>query len=249
MGFQKSYARWKNRKVNEKAAIELKFLKALNTLRVGKIDHVIDNLPHSKSQFFQDCFVLSMLDFKTEGYFVEFGAEDGKNISNTYLLEKKFGWNGILSEPARGSQYALKYNRDVHVDEDCVWHTSDEKIVFWEFSFASLSGIPQGLQKREKELKWFIKRRKEYSVNTVSLEDLLQRYGAPHKIDYLSIDTEGTEIDILRNFDFNKYKFSVITIEHNFTNDREEQFSLLKSNGYKRVLKSVSQNDDWYILN
>ena len=247
MGFRKSFKRWKNRKINEKASEELKFIKALAMFGIQNLDETVENISQSQSQFFQDIFVLSMLNFKKEGYFVEFGAEDGINISNSYLLEKKFEWNGILAEPARGSHESLIQNRDVHIDFDCVWHSSNEKIIFWEFSFGSLSGIPIGLKSREKQINRYLKGKKEYTVNTVSLNELLERYNAPREMDYLSIDTEGTELEIIRTFDFNKYQFSVITIEHNFTHDREEQYKLLTSNGYKRILEQVSKIDDWYI--
>lgn len=46
--------------------------------------------------------MLSELDFKRDGFFVEFGATDGFQGGNTYLLEKEFGWRGIVGEPARG---------------------------------------------------------------------------------------------------------------------------------------------------
>ena len=116
-------------------------------------------------------------------------------------------------------------------------------VEFWELKLGSLSGISTGLKNRGRRLK----KRKEYTVKTVSLNDLLERYKAPHEIDYLSIDTEGTELEILGTFDFSKYSFSLITIEHNYSSDREGQFKLLSSNGYKRILENVSLIDDWYV--
>ncbi|MCY4100628.1 MAG: hypothetical protein OXF46_06875 [Rhodobacteraceae bacterium] len=64
MGFRKSYNRWKNRRINEKAAEELKFIKALVLQGIGNLDKVVTNIPHSKSQYYQDLFTLSILDFK-----------------------------------------------------------------------------------------------------------------------------------------------------------------------------------------
>jgi hypothetical protein len=78
--------------------------------------------------------------------------------------------------------------------------------------------------------------------------DLLRKFNAPNKIDYLSIDTEGSEFDILEAFDFNDYQFSVITCEHNHTPSREKIFDLLTHNGYSRKFEQLSYWDDWYVL-
>jgi len=86
-----------------------------------------------------------------------------------------------------------------------------------------------------------------YSVTSISLEDLLNEYKAPYHIDYLSIDTEGSEYEILSAFDFSKYHIEVITCEHNYTKSREKIYNLLANNGYKRVYEEISQFDDWYV--
>ncbi len=70
------------------------------------------------------------------------------------------------------------------------------------------------------------------------------------RIDYLSIDTEGSEFDILNNLNFVKFKPSIITIEHNYDKlKRNKIFYLLKNNNYSRLFKSISGFDDWYINN
>ena len=61
---------------------------------------VLKMLPRSRSQLRQDIFVLCTLDFKRNGFFVEFGATNGVDLSNSYLLETEFNWTGILAEPA-----------------------------------------------------------------------------------------------------------------------------------------------------
>jgi hypothetical protein len=76
---------------------------------------------------------------------------------------------------------------------------------------------------------------------------LLRKYKSPKYIDYLSIDTEGSEYEILNAFDFNEYKFGIITVEHNYTPEREKIFTLLSSKGYKRMYQDISLFDDWYI--
>ena len=86
-----------------------------------------------------------------------------------------------------------------------------------------------------------------YSVETISLEALLDQYSAPKMIDYLSIDSEGSELSILESLDFNKYQFRVITCEHNFTSARDDIFEFLESQGYRRVLTEASRWDDWFV--
>jgi len=84
-------------------------------------------------------------------------------------------------------------------------------------------------------------------LNTISLNDLLIKHNSLLIIDYLSIDTEGSEFKILKLLNFKKYIFKAITCEHNYTNNRDRIYKLLTSNGYKRVLKEISKEDDWYI--
>ena len=202
-------------------------------------------LRHSRSQLGQDLFVLSELEFKTNGYFVEFGATDGVNGSNSCMLEKEFGWSGILSEPAKRWHKSLFGNRNCSIETDCVWRESNQTVTFHEADFGELSTIDtfSSSDYREQERK----RGQRYDVKTISLEDLLGRYEAPPEIDYLSIDTEGSEYEILNSFDFDKYRIKIITCEHNFTPQRDKIFALLTSKGYKRKYESVSKVDDWYV--
>ena len=86
-----------------------------------------------------------------------------------------------------------------------------------------------------------------YVVQTVSLEDLLVRHSAPKVVDYLSVDTEGSEFEILSAFDFSAYTFRAVSIEHNFMPVRAAIYKLMTRNGYQRVLSRVSAWDDWYV--
>jgi len=81
----------------------------------------------------------------------------------------------------------------------------------------------------------------------VTLADLLLTHGAPSHIDFLSIDTEGSEHDILKAFDFSRYSFGLICVEHNFTENRDKISSLLVENGYSQVFRELSAWDDWYV--
>jgi len=199
----------------------------------------------SKAQLWQDLFVLSELEFKKNGFFVEFGAANGVELSNTYLLEKNFNWAGILAEPAKYWHSELKRNRSAFIEDKCVWVDSTSTLTFNETSTPELSTIASfssgDMHRKSRESG------RKYSVDTISLNDLLMKYNAPRYIDYLSIDTEGSEFAILSSLDFEKFSFKVITCEHAYTKERENIKAFLESHGYVRKYQELSAFDDWYV--
>ena len=202
-------------------------------------------IPSSKSQLFQDLFVLEILNWKKRGYFVEFGATNGLDLSNTHLLEKEFFWTGILAEPGKNWHHQLRSNRDAYISEKCVWKTSGQMINFNESVYPEFSTIDHlthfdGIDISRSN-------RKRYFVETTTLLDLLTDANAPTIIDYLSIDTEGSEYEILKEFEFSKYQFAVITVEHNHNENEIKIDELLNKNGYSRVHREVSDFDGWYL--
>ena len=226
----------------EFAVDDIDFLLALP---VRHTTQLLESMRSSRSQLHQDLFVLSELDFKKGGFFVEFGATDGVDLSNTCLLEREFGWSGILAEPARRWHEDLMKNRRCHIETDCVWRDSNSILAFNEVKVGELSTIEMFSSSdlhRQERINGQI-----YSVKTVSLEDLLKKYKAPPTIDYLSIDTEGSEYEIMSNFNFEKFQFRVITVEHNFEPRRDRIFKLLTKKGYARKLEGLSKFDDWYV--
>lgn len=201
---------------------------------------------HSTSQRWQDLFVLGQLNFKRNGYFVDFGASDGVFLSNSYLLEKEFGWKGIVAEPGKFWHADLEKNRAVYIETDCLWSVSGDTLTFNEVESPTLSTI-DNFSKSDNH-STLRETGKKYAVTTISLDDMLAKHNAPAEIDYLSIDTEGSEYAILSHFDFTKYKIKVITVEHNYTPLRDKLYVLLTSHGYERVFEKYSAFDDWYIL-
>lgn len=199
----------------------------------------------SQSQMKQDLFVLATLDFLRQGFFVEFGATDGVQISNTHILEKEFGWSGILAEPGTSWQESLRKNRKASIDNRLVWKSSGEKILFRETEDANLSTVAEFSDAdSHRESRLFGRNR---LVETVSLTDLLEQHEAPEIIDYLSVDTEGSELEILSAFDFARYHVRIITVEHNDTPARPLLYELLSGKGFVRVFEELSGCDDWYV--
>jgi hypothetical protein len=77
--------------------------------------------------------------------------------------------------------------------------------------------------------------------------ELFQSNEVPAEIDFLSIDTEGSELEIIQDFDFDKYRFNFICIEHNNSTNKAPLNKLLTSKGYLQVAKEYSQFDDYYV--
>ena len=199
----------------------------------------------SQSQYAQELFVISELKFKRDGFFVEIGATNGISFSNTYMLENEFNWGGILAEPAKCWHEDLSKNRRCYIEKNCLFSASGLEIYFNETPARMLSTIDS--YSDSDIWKQARKDGKRYKVNTISMNDLLAKYNAPKVIDYLSIDTEGSEYEILSALDFSKYAFRVITCEHNNTQNREKILRLLEKNGYQRKFDRLPFGEDWFI--
>ena len=199
-----------------------------------------------QSQLGQDVLVDTLMD-GTPGFFVEFGALDGLNLSNTQFLEASRKWTGILAEPARGCHDALRSNRpNARIDTRCVWSTSGEKMEFVETEEVHLSTLAQFVS-ADAHASIREMAAGKYDVETVSLNQLLRESECPKQFDFLSVDTEGSEFDILAAADFDEFHPRIIAVEHNYQPSRQDIYSLLTKQGYQRVLTDLSWWDDWYV--
>jgi len=193
----------------------------------------------------QDLWVCFELSEKRGGFFVEFGSTNGLKNSNTWLLEKKLGWNGILAEPNPIWHADLATNRTASIEHKCVSSKSNEIVTFiaTDESDPELSAIADF--SKGDHFSDLRSQGKHIQVETISLDDLLEKYQAPPVVDYLSIDTEGSELDILSAYSFDR-KFDLISVENNRKTEKAIQ-KLLESKGYKRVFEQFSQWDGWYV--
>lgn len=207
-------------------------------------------LGKTTSQNFQDVWILHETNYKENGFFVEFGATNGVDCSNTRVLEQNYSWNGILAEPNIFWHEDLFNNRKCSITKKCVYSKSNEILLFSCVENAQDLSTIKGYGKGD-EHENARKNCAETSVRTISLLDLLKEHNAPKEIDYLSIDTEGSEFEILNSFfaSNENYQINHITVEHNYNNElRDNIKSLLERIGYKRKFVELSRWDDFYIL-
>ena len=208
------------------------------------------NLYDTKSQNLQDVWALYVSGFKTKGKFIEFGAADGVNGSNTYMLEKKYGWTGVVSEPLPQHLETLRANRNCALNTECVWTKTGEILPFLvtdELDLSTISGYGNDEHAEKRKNGNIIE------VKSISLADLISGYFVSTEIDYMSVDTEGSEYDILQAYFSSpasrKYRINAITVEHNFdVQKRQDIFYLMNQYGYQSVFPEFSRWDDFYIL-
>ncbi len=207
-----------------------------------------------KSQLYQDIFALLMVGKNYDKTFLEFGATDGLELSNTYLLENNCGWTGVLCEPSPQWHDILKKNRpNTKIVTECIWNIGNKKLRFFVSDVGVLSTLEEFKESDKLSIPGNTKSRIEKGnvviVNTISLNELIEKEFKGKSPSYISIDTEGSEFEILKGFDFKKYDPVCFTIEHNFTNLQKDIDEIMKSNNYLRIFKEITAFDAWYVRN
>ncbi len=205
-----------------------------------------------KSQLYQDVFADFVVGKNYNKTFLEFGAKNGLELSNTYMLENNLGWKGALAEPSPQWHDELKKNRpSSKIITDCIWKTSGDLLDFLvsnsgafstldDFKYSDFESLPGNTAARNKSSKLI-------KVKTISLNDVIEKEFNGICPSYLSVDTEGSEFEILNSFDFKKYSPFVLTVEHNFTSLEKKIDDLMKNNNYERVFRKITAFDAWYV--
>jgi len=205
----------------------------------------------SYSQYGQDKFVYDHY-FKNQktGTFVEIGADDGIRFSNTKMFED-LGWAGLCVEPRHSAFEKLVKNRNCFCEKVAVWKDSGE------FEFLDIEGYGKGLsgltdaycESHRNRIKGELasSAAKDSKQNTMMVEcvhpnDLLDKYNL-WQVDFMSIDTEGSELDILKEIDYDHFSIRCFTVENNYKDPKMENF--MASKGYRRV--KVLDIDEIYV--
>jgi len=194
----------------------------------------------SKSQLGQELFALIANGFARDGYFVEIGATSGALLSNTLLLEKNYCWDGILVEPEPSWHEELHANRSVKIDHRAVWSKTGERLPFIS------DGVLSSLENRAK-MDMHERAGPVIEIETISLVDLLDFHKAPATINFVSLDTEGSEWDIIKAFPFERYNIRALCIEHNFSPAQGRIKDKMVSMGFLQVAAHLSRFDSWFV--
>ena len=233
-------------------ALEQNYLNDENKKFLKNFINSFDSNDEIKSQLYQDVFASFIIGKKSDKTFLEFGATDGFELSNSYMLEKSKGWRGVLSEPSIQWHNSLKKNRkDAKIITKCVWSHSGKKLDFFMSDQGVLSTINDFVESDKSSMPGNTLERKKsgkiISVETISLNDVIIEEFNNITPSYISIDTEGSEYEILKYFNLDIYRPKVFTIEHNFTYQQNQIDHLMKSNNYVRIFRNLTAFDAWYV--
>ena len=200
------------------------------------------------SQFGQEQFVLNFFNNKKNGVFFEAGGMDGQRHSNTWRLEKEFGWTGLMVEPSPSLYIDLVKNRTCHSEnvllgsgtEYTYLHIKEPEDMAENCGSAGLAGVvefydPRHLERIERRTEETRATTEKIKMKTVPLQSLFDKYNITD-IDYFSLDTEGSELDILKTVDFEKVNIKLMGVEFNYEHE-SETFNFIVEKGFKPVVK------------
>lgn len=196
---------------------------------------------HSYAQFGEDRLIQNYFENDYKGVCIDIGAVDGIEMSNTYHFEKN-GWFCICAEANPDMYDKLKMNRlEAH---HCAVGSEDKLEV--EFNVVNMTlqngnetavssvTIDQRLLQQHAHLNPQIKK---INVPMKTLDTILLKYPHVDHIDFISIDTEGTELEVLKGLDINKWKPRMFIIENNYNDPEIENY--LKGFGYTKNIRNV----------
>lgn len=201
------------------------------------------------SQIEQDKYYIeNICKYKCNGIFLDIGAYDGITGSNTYFLETILNWSGILIEANPESYHkCIKtrtskcYNNAIYKDDDILIDFIIPKGDELDGGKEQLAGIKEYI--KEESLQYFSKNYKEndvIKVKTKNINTILEENKIYH-IDYMSLDIEGYELEVLKTINFDKFKIYYITVEHGCIQSYQESIrNFLLSKGYNFV-----RNNKW----
>jgi FkbM family methyltransferase len=200
------------------------------------IGRQLGKFPQFFSQFGQDRYLHQhVFENKRGGVFVDIGAYDGLTGSNTLFFEKFQGWNGICVEPD-GAQFAkLSAVRSCECVQACIAdRDSMARFLSVTDGLTMMGGLVDHYEPGD--LKMVSERSGSRIINlaTRRLDAVLNEHSIT-AIDYLSVDTEGSELAILRSLDFNRFKVRALSVENNRNLPQIPEH--MRSVGYSRIAR------------
>ncbi len=202
----------------------------------------------SYSQLGQDLFVDNLLGQKYNGVFVDVGAHDGCGCSNTLFFEESRNWTGICIEPGPNEFKNLSLRRkSININACVSDYDGESNFTYIEGYSNMLSGLSESYNDFHKnrilnEINHYGGEVREIKMKVYKLQTILDLHKVL-EVDYCSIDTEGSEFNIVKSIDFDRTNIKVFSIENNYNTDEIRNYLIER----EYVLYAKLQWDDIFV--
>lgn len=187
----------------------------------------------SYSQYGEDKVIRQQLAGTEKGLYIDIGCSHPFRISNTYLLYRS-GWSGVAVDPIPHFSWLYKIWRPRDTFVNCGVASKSGQLKYHELLPSVLSSFdPDYVQEQITRGRAEILR--EYFVDVIDINTLLDRYAGGKVIDLLSIDVENLDLDILSSLDFSRHRPRCLCVEYNSEADKAALLALLEPNGYRDI--------------
>lgn len=200
----------------------------------------------SRSQIAQDVWVDYMFEGRFGGRFLEIGAGDGVRDSNSYYLETYRHWRGVLIEPNPAHAISIRSTREADFIDKAIVADGSGSQSFAVMTDPYLSRLEGQYVSDLHDFRGGRVKEKIVTVGTIGFEELAEQYGE-HGFDYISIDTEGSELELLNALPFEALQPALVTVEHNWSDNSGKIFEALASRGYEPWLAPFTRSDYFFV--
>jgi FkbM family methyltransferase len=177
---------------------------------IASIKNYVINYTKSYSQSGEDLILNNFFKYKKTGSYIDIGANDHKKFNNTYFFYSR-GWRGINIEPNIKKHANLRKKRKEDINLNFGVGQKEGFMDFYEFKPDTLSTFSTKTAKEYEKMGHKITNRKKIMV--FPLKDILDKYFKGTEIDFMTIDTEGNDLDVLKSNDWIKYRPTYLIIE------------------------------------
>ena len=197
----------------------------------------------SYSQEGEDLILNRILDEKKGGFYIDVGAHHPKRFSNTFFFYNR-GWRGINIEARPGSKKSFDKVRPRDINLEIPISEKEEELTYYIFNDPALNGFSSELSKERDDLRDY-KILSEIKLKTKTLKSVLDDYlPLDQRIDFLSVDVEGLDFQVLKSNDWTTYKPTLILVEDkdfSFSDLNDSAvFAFLSSKEYLLIAKSFN---------
>lgn len=216
--------------------------KVLSEIRLILLEKFGSNSYRSYAQEGEDLILKRLLEDVKSGFYIDVGAHHPLRFSNTHFFYRK-GWSGINIDAMPGSMKAFSVLRKRDINLELPISNSKDVLTYYCFNEPALNGFSKVLseQRDGKEGYEIVSTRR---IQTYTLTEILDEY-LPYNtvIDFLTVDVEGLDYNVLESLDFSKYQPKYVLVEILNTSlaeiETNEIYQLLRRAGYHLISKSV----------